>query len=65
MTILESYMLGDAPTTQIVFQDKRINEVEKLDQRDLLMILNKPTLILHIDFVILDEFKNMKIKTFL
>ena len=59
MAILESYMLGDAPTTQIVFQDKRINEVEKLDQRDLLMILNKPTLILHIDFVILDEFKNM------
>ena len=58
-------MLGDAPTTQIVFQDKRINEVEKLDQRDLLMILNKRSLILQIEFVILGEFKDVKIKTFL
>ena len=39
--------------------------MEKIDQRDLLVISNKPSLISHIEFVILDEFKDVKIKTFL
>ena len=58
-------MLEDAPTIQIAFEDQRINEVEKIDQRDLLVISNKPSLISHIEFVILDEFKDVKIKIFL
>ena len=40
--ILESNMLEDAPAIQILFEVQRINEVEKIDQRDLLVILNKP-----------------------
>ena len=63
--ILKSNMLEDAPSIQIVFEDERTNEVEKMDQRDLLVILNKHSLISHIEFVILDEFKDVKIKTFL
>ena len=39
--------------------------MEKIDQRDLLVISNKPSLISHIEFVILDEFKDVKIKIFL
>ena len=42
-----------------------INEVEKIDQRDLLMILNNPCLFSHIELVNSDDIKNMKIKTFL
>ena len=42
-----------------------INEVEKIDQRDLLMILNKPSLFSHVELVNPDEFKNVKIKAFL
>ena len=53
--ILESNML----------EDVRNNEVEKIDQRDLLVISKKSSLISHIEFVILDEFKNEKIKVFL
>ena len=53
--ILESNML----------EDVRNNEVEKTDQRDLLVISKKSSLISHIEFVILDEFKNEKIKVFL
>ena len=53
--ILESNML----------EDVRNNEVEKIDQRDLLVISKKSSLISHIEFVILDEFKDEKIKVFL
>ena len=57
-------MLEDAPTIQIFFKDQRINAVEKIDQRDLVMS-NKPSLISHIEFVIPDEFKDVKIKAIL
>ena len=53
--ILESNML----------EDVRNNEVEKTDQRDLLVISKKSSLISHIEFVILDEFKGMRSKIFL
>ena len=53
--ILESNML----------EDVRNNEVEKIDQRDLLVISKKSSLISHIEFVIPDEFKDEKIKVFL
>ena len=43
--ILESNKLEDAPAIQIAFEDQRINEVEKINQRGLLMISNKPSLI--------------------
>ena len=65
-------MLEDAPTIQMLrkchtnaFENQRTNEVEKIDQRDFLMILNNPSLILYIEFVIPDKFKNVKIKAFL
>ena len=58
-------ILEDALAIQIAFEDLRINKVEKMGQRDLLMILNKRSLILQIEFVILSEFKDVKIKTFL
>ena len=61
----KSNMLEDALAIQIAYEDLRINKVEKIDQRDLLMILNKRSLILQIEFVILGEFKDVKIKTFL
>ena len=54
-------MLEDAPAIQITFKDQRINAAEKIDQRDL-VISNKPSLISHIEFVIPDEFKDVKIK---
>ena len=57
--------MEDAPAIQIVFEDQRINEVEKIDQRDFLVISNKHSLISHIEFVISDEFKDVKIKAFL
>jgi len=57
--------LEDALAIQIAFEDLRINKVEKIDQRDLLMILNKRSLILQIEFFILGEFKDVKIKAFL
>jgi len=63
--ILKSNMLEDAPSIQIVFEDQRTNEVEKMDQRDLLVISNKHSLISHVKFVIPDEFKDVKIKAFL
>ena len=50
---------------KIVFEDQRISEVEKINQRDLLVISNKPRLILHIEFVIPDKFKDVKIKVYL
>ena len=53
--ILESNML----------EDVRNNEVEKIDQRDLLVISKKSSLISHIEFVIPNEFKDEKIKVFL
>ena len=61
----KSNILEDALAIQIAFEDLRINKVEKIDQRDLLMILNKRSLILQIEFVILGEFKDVKIKAFL
>ena len=61
----KSNILEDALAIQIAFEDLRINKVEKIDQRDLLMILNKHSLILQIEFVILGEFKDVKIKAFL
>ena len=61
----KSNMLEDAPTIQIAFEDQRINEVERIDQRDILVISNKPSLILPIEFVIPGEFKDVKIKAFL
>ena len=57
----KSDMLEDAPAIQITFKDQRINAAEKIDQRDL-VISNKPSLISHIEFVIPDEFKDVKIK---
>ena len=39
--------------------------MEKIDQRDFLVISNKPSLISYIEFVIPDEFKDVKIKAFL
>ena len=59
----KSNMLEDAPAIQITFKDQRINAAEKIDQRDL-VISNKPSLISHIEFVIPDEFKDVKIKLF-
>ena len=53
--ILESNML----------EDVRNNELEKIDQRDLLVISKKSSLISHIEFVIPDEFEDEKIKVFL
>ena len=47
--ILESNML----------EDIRNNEVEKIDQRDLLVISKKSSLISHIEFVIPNEFKEI------
>ena len=41
----KSNMLEDAPAIQIAFEDQRINEVEKINQRGLLVISNKPSLI--------------------
>ena len=52
-------MLEDAPAIQITFEDQRINAVEKIDQRDL-VILNKPNLISHIEFIIPNQFKDVK-----
>ena len=63
--ILESNILEDAFAKQITFEDQRINEVVKIHQWNLLVISNKPSLISHIEFVILDEFKDVKIKVFL
>ena len=63
--ILESNKLEDALAIQIAFEDQRVNEVEKIDQREPLVISNKSSLISHIEFVILDEFKDVKIKVFL
>ena len=57
-------MLEDAPTVQIVFEDQRVNEVEKIDQRDL-VISNKPSLISHVKVVIPNEFNDVKIKAFM
>ena len=57
----KSNMLEIAPAIQITFKDQRINAAEKIDQRDL-VISNKPSLISHIEFVIPDEFKDVKIK---
>lgn len=44
---------------------QRNNKLEKIDWSDLLTILNKHTLISHIEFVISDEFKDVGIKVFL
>nr|POF21674.1 hypothetical protein CFP56_26335 [Quercus suber] len=60
----KSNMLEDAPAIQIAFKDQRINAVEKIDQRDL-VISNKPSLISHIEFVIPNEYKDVKIKAIL
>ena len=66
-TIQESNTLKGALATKIAFEDRRIDEVEKKkkNQRDLLMMLNKPTLIEQIGFVIPNEFKDVGIKVFL
>ena len=48
-----------------MLEDVRNNEVEKIDQRDLLVISKKSSLISHIEFVIPNEFKDEKIKVFL
>ena len=64
-TIQESNMLEGALATKIAFEVQRINEVEKIDQRDLLMIPSKPTLISHIEVVTPDEFKDVGIKVFI
>ena len=64
-TIQESNTLEGALATKIAFEVQRINEVENIDQRDLLMILSKPTLISHIEVVTPDEFKDVGIKVFI
>ena len=48
-----------ALVTKIAFEDQRINKVEKIDQRDLLVISNKSTSIPHIGFVIPNESKDV------
>ena len=63
--IQESNTLGGALATKFAFEDHRINEVEKIDQRDLLVISNKPCLISQIEFVIPGQLKDMKIKVIL
>ena len=60
--ILESNKLEDALAIQIAFEDQRVNEVEKIDQREPLVISNKSSLISHIEFVIPNEFKDVKNK---
>ena len=64
-TIQESNMLEGALATKIAFEVQGINEVEKIDQRDLLMIPSKPTLISYVEFVTPDEFKDVGIKFFI
>ena len=59
LAIQKSNTLEGALAIKIAFEDQRIIRVEKIDQRDLLVILNKPTLISHIEFVIPDEFKDV------
>ena len=63
--ILESNKLEDALAIQMAFEDQRVNEVEKMDQREPLVISNKPSLISHIEFVIPNEFKDVKSRLFL
>ena len=63
--ILESNKLEDALAIQIAFEDQRVNEVEKIDQREPLVISNKSSLISHIEFVIPNEFKDVKSRLFL
>ena len=63
-TIQEGNTLEGALAKKIAFEDQRISEVEKINKKDLLMISNKPSLISHIEFVIPDEFKDVKIKAF-
>ena len=46
------------------FEDQRIDKVEGIDPRDV-VILNKPTSISRIKFVIPNKFKNMGCKTLL
>ena len=46
------------------FEDQMIDKVEKIGPRDL-VILNNPTWISHIKFVIPNEFKDMGCKTLL
>ena len=65
LAIQKSNTLEGAFAIKIAFEDQRIIIVEKIDQMDLLVILNKPTLISHIEFVIPDEFKDVKINIFL
>ena len=65
LAIQKSNTLEGAFAIKIAFEDQRIIRVEKIDQMDLLVILNKPTLISHIEFVIPDEFKDVKINIFL
>ena len=65
LAIQKSNTLEGALAIKIAFEDQRIIRVEKIDKRDLLVILNKPTLISHIEFVIPDEFKDVKINIFL
>ena len=50
---------------KIAFEDHRINEVEKINQMDLLVISNKSTSIPHIDFVIPNEFKDVGSNAFM
>ena len=64
-TIQDGNTLEGALAKKIAFEDQRISEVEKINQRDLLVISNKPSRISHIEFVIPDEFKDVKIKAFL
>ena len=52
-------MLEGALATKFAFEDQMINKVEKIDQRDLLVISNRPTSIPHTKFVILNEFKDV------
>ena len=61
----KSNMLEDALAIRFAFEDQNIIEMEKIDQRDLLVISNKPRLISQIKFVIPGEFKDVKIKAFL
>ena len=57
-------MLEGADVTKIAFKDQRKNEVEKTDQKDLLVNLNKPALISCIEFVIPNKFKDVENKNF-
>lgn len=64
LIIHESNILEGTLAMKFEFEDQMIDKVEKIGPRDL-VILNNPTWISHIKFVIPNEFKDMGCKTLL